>query len=375
MRLHLTGASLIPVSDLSRQNADLLLELESAVNSVLNSGWFIFGENTLRFEAEFADYCQVRHCVSVANGTDALELSLRAAGCQAGSRVATVANAGFYTSTALLAIGARPVYVDIDERLTLSATDLQRVLDQDPEIQIVVVTHLYGQMADMNNICRLVQSRGIKLIEDCAQAHGAELAGKKAGSFGQMSTFSFYPTKNLGAIGDGGAVLTNSDELADKLRLLRQYGWRERYKVECPGGRNSRLDEIQAAILRIKLQHLDNANRQRREIARAYHQAAGSTNLKYPSSGFGTDYVAHLCVAMHPKRDLLADHLRKNGIATAIHYPIPDYRQPIFQSFEHPLPELVLTEKAQREILTLPCFPGMTMDEIHRVSEAIAAFH
>jgi dTDP-4-amino-4,6-dideoxygalactose transaminase len=338
---------------------------------VLNGGWFVLGEQNRSFEAEFASFCGRRHCVGVANGTDALELALRALGCGARDRVATVANAGCYSTTAALALGAIPVFVDVDESLTMAPGDLARTLEQTPGIRAVIVTHLFGQLADVAAIRQVAEDMEVALIEDCAQAHGAVLGGMRAGAFGDLAAFSFYPTKNLGAIGDGGAILCDRDDLADRLRRLRQYGWSERNVVEISGGRNSRLDELQAAILRVKLPHLDRWNTERRRIAGILREAAKQTDLRFPVVSMGADYVAHLCVARHADRDQVRRRLAIAGVSTAIHYPLLDYEQPGLRPLELGTWRLPNSEAAGQEIFTMPCFPGMTSSEIDQVCEAI----
>jgi len=364
----------VPLGDLSRHHEEIDQDILRAMSDVLSSGWFIVGEQHRKFEVEFATYCGRRHGLGVANGTDALELALRAVGCQPGDRVATVANAGCYTTTAVLAIGATPVFVDIDESLTMAPGDLARLLEHAPGIRAVVVTHLFGQLADMVAIRQVIEDRDVALVEDCAQAHGAVAGGVRAGAFGDVAAFSFYPTKNLGAIGDGGAIVTDRDDLADRLSKLRQYGWGEHYLVELPGGRNSRLDELQAAILRVKLPHLDRWNAERRRIAGRLQQAALGTDLRFASVSTGEDYVAHLCVARHPERDQVRRSLATAGVSTAIHYPVLDYEQPVLKPLGLSGCRLPTSEAAQREILTLPCFPGMTDSEIDHVCEAIRRF-
>ncbi|MRR13653.1 DegT/DnrJ/EryC1/StrS family aminotransferase, partial [bacterium] len=259
----------VPFNDPARQVRDLRHELGQALDSVVDSGWFIHGRSHQSFEAAFAEYCGVAACVGVANGTDALEIALRAVGCGPGTEVVTVANAGGYTTTACLAAGATPVFADVDaETLEMSPRALEQVLS--PSTKAVVITHLYGQMAEVEALSALARSRGIAVIEDCAQAHGAVRGDKKAGSFGDLACFSFYPTKNLGALGDGGAIVTDNRELAERCTMLRQYGWAGKYDARIAGGRNSRLDEMQAAVLLVKLPHLDGWNERRRAIAAHY---------------------------------------------------------------------------------------------------------
>lgn len=350
------------------------LDLGAAVQRVLDRHWYVMGAELQAFEAAFAAYCGVAHAVGVANGTDALELALRAVGVQAGDRVFTVANAGFYSSTAIHAIGARPVYLDVDEAtLTLAPAALAQALAAPgPKPAAVVVTHLYGQLADMPVLVPLCQAAGVPLVEDVAQAHGAMRAGRRAGAWGQAACFSFYPTKNLGALGDGGAVLTPDAALDQRLRGLRQYGWSQKYTVALPGGRNSRLDELQAAVLRAKLPWLDAHNAARRQIAARYQSAFADLPLRGPAS-LGEDQVAHLFVLRTPRRDALRDFLRMRGVATEVHYPVPDHRQPA-----HPAPEclgpLPVTEAACATALTLPCFPGLEDAEVDRVIAAVRDF-
>lgn len=358
----------VKLNDLSRTSAELAATIQAAVIGVVDSWWFVHGQQHKLFENEFARWCGLDHAIGVASGTDAIELALRALGCGPGDRVATVANAGGYATLAALAIGCVPVFVDVDQRLNMCPDDLARVFRSCPDIKVVVVTHLYGQLAQMDAIQHVVRAAGIKLIEDCAQAHGASLNGRLAGSFSDAGCFSFYPTKNLGAMGDGGAVVTSDTDVADRLRRLRQYGWGRRYQVELPGGRNSRLDEIQAAILRVKLPHVHQWNTERRRIAKRYHEAAQGTNLSFPSLGCAEDYVAHLCVARHPERDTFRDRLLQRGIATDIHFPFLDVQHECLNLHRRRLP---VAEQASLEVVTLPCFPGMRADEVDCVCDAI----
>lgn len=367
-------AELSPIPLFRATSVEAGLDLGATVQRVLDRHWYVMGAELQAFEAEFAAYCGVDHAVGVANGTDALELALRAVGVQAGDRVVTVANAGFYSSTAIHAIGARPVYLDVDEAtLTLDPAALARALAAPgPKPAAVVVTHLYGQLADMPTLAPLCQAGGVPLVEDVAQAHGALHAGRRAGAWGQAACFSFYPTKNLGALGDGGAVLTPDAALAERLRRLRQYGWSHKYTVALPGGRNSRLDELQAAVLRAKLPWLDAHNAARRQIATRYQAAFVDLPVRGPAR-LGEDQVAHLYVLRTPRRDALRDFLRTRGVATEVHYPVPDHRQPA-----HPAPEclgpLPVTEAACATALTLPCFPGLEDAEVDRVIAAVRDF-
>jgi len=350
----------IPINDIKRHVDGIRGLIAPAVERVLDSGWYIFGNEGEIFEREFAAYCGTHACVAVANGTDALELALRAVGVGAGSRVATVANASFYTSTALLAIGAVPVFVDVDS--TTHLMDLGGLRDVLSErIDAVVMTHLYGLLYDMESLLRITDPYGLPVVEDCAQAHGAVRGGKKAGSFGHAAAFSFYPTKNLGAIGDGGAVVTNDASIAASVRLLRQYGWDPKYHVTVVGARNSRLDKLQAAVLVAKLPHLDQWNARRRDIAARYSRGLRTTRIQVPPIR-GSEYVAHLYIIVCEDREDLRRHLAAAGIATDIHYPVPDHRQRVLA--EGRWPALPVSESLSKTVLTLPCYPEMTDDEV-----------
>ena len=362
----------IPLNSLERHNRALLPQFRTAVDRVLQSGWYILGSEVSAFEKEFADYCGVSDCIGVASGTDALELALLALEVGPGDRVVTVANAGGYSSTAIRAAGAVPVYVDVDPgSMNMSPDSLAQVLD--PSIRAVIVTHLYGQMADMTSLLKIAGDAGIPVVEDCAQAHGASAGGKKAGAHGAIGCFSFYPTKNLGALGDGGALTTGDARLAARLRQLRQYGWETKYCSTVAGGRNSRLDEMQAAMLRIKLPLLDEWNAGRREIARRYTTALAPSKLICPAT-FDDSYVAHLYVCRSTDRDALREHLAAHGVMTDIHYPIPDHLQPAFSDVRQSA-GLPVTERCSREVFTLPCYPELEEDEIRRVTEACLSWN
>ena len=347
------------------------LDLGAALKRVLESNSFVLGREVAQFEAEFARHVGVDDCVSVANGTDALELALRALGVEAGDRVVCVANAGFYSSTAIHLVGAVPVYIDVDEEtLTMAPVALARILETRPAA--VVATHLYGQLAPIEELARLCREAGVPLIEDCAQSHGARYSGKCAGSFSDIACFSFYPTKNLGALGDGGAVLTSDALLAGKVRALRQYGWSSKYQVSVLGGRNSRLDELQAAVLREKLPHLDRQNAERRAIAARYNAAFKALPVRCPVS-VGDDYVAHLYVIRTTQREALRGHLLACGVATDVHYPIPDTLQPAY-GVRRMAEALPVTEAACAAAMSLPCFPGLGADDVEHVIGSMLAF-
>ncbi len=359
--------SRVPLNDLVRQNRQLHEELAAAARRVVERGWYVLGSECSEFEREFARYCGSGDCIGVANGTDAIELALRAADVAPGDLVATVANAGFYSSAAIHAIGAVPVYIDVDETHGISVASLRQAL-AGRGVRAVVVTHLYGRIADIEEIVALCEPLGIPVLEDCAQAHGASRGGRKAGSFGTAGCFSFYPTKNLGALGDGGAITTDDATFAARLRELRQYGWDGKYRVARSGGRNSRLDEMQAAMLRIKLPHLDRWNEERRGLARRYAREMQNPRVRCPND-FGSDNVAHLFVVCCEDRDGFRKHLESRGVSSDIHYPIPDHRQPGYGGgAEVSLPE---TERLSAQIVTIPCFAELAEDEIRQVIQAV----
>ncbi len=359
---------MIPLNDLQRHSLAVADDVAAAMKRVAASGWYILGKEVAAFEQQFAAYCGASHCVGVANGTDAIELALRAAGVAAGSKVVTVGNAGLYSSIAILSIGAEPLFVDIDARTMLISTEKLARLDLSG-VAAIVATHLYGQLADMESILAIAAKHAIPVIEDCAQSHGAMRGGKRAGSFGTLGCFSFYPTKNLGAVGDGGAVTGNDAALIERLKQLRQYGWSKKYTATVAGGRNSRLDELQAAILRAKLPRLDAWNARRRAIGAIYAARIRHPEVRVERTADESD-VFHLYVVRARQRDSLAAHCREQGVGTDIHYPIADHLQPILAG-RLPGAALEETRRACDEVLTLPCFPEMSDAEAHAVVDAV----
>ncbi len=353
------------INDLSRHIKPIESQIGQAIQRVISSGWFILGPEVDSFEVEFASYCGVKYCVSVANGTDALEIALRALNIGNGSKVLTVANAGMYSTLAILATGATPIFVDVESDNMLM--DLSDAIDQidNYKIDAIVITHLYGLVGNIEKLIQIANSKNIPIIEDCAQAHGALKSGKKAGTFGTVGCFSFYPTKNLGGLGDGGAVITNCDSLKDNIKQLRQYGWASKYHATLSGGRNSRLDEIQAAVLRLMLPMLDSWNVRRREIAVLYSKGIIHKEILTPAV-CGNEYVAHLYVIRTTKRNSLMKYLSEAGIPTDIHYPIPDYNQLPCKFFFSEI-RTPITEMQCNQVLSLPCFPEMTDEEIQYV--------
>ncbi|HKE04401.1 MAG TPA: DegT/DnrJ/EryC1/StrS family aminotransferase, partial [Blastocatellia bacterium] len=333
-------------------------EIDEAIQQTLDGGWYILGRQVSDFESEFAGYLGAKHCVGVANGTDALHLALRATGVGAGDAVITVAHTAVATVAAIEMTGAIPLLVDIDPAtFTISPEWVEDAIKSHCDqlhIKAIMPVHLYGHPADMRAICDTARRYDLKVVEDCAQAHGAtihSMGGLKVGVFGDAAAFSFYPTKNLGALGDGGAVVTNDPEVAGRVRLSREYGWRERYVSDQPGF-NSRLDELQAAVLRVKLKYLDEENARRREIAGIYDGQLATTSLRLPESPSGVESVYHQYVARCDERDGLREHLREQGVGTLIHYPVPIHSQPAYQNrLQVHRGALPSTELAARQVL------------------------
>ncbi|MGA2585577.1 MAG: DegT/DnrJ/EryC1/StrS family aminotransferase [Candidatus Aminicenantales bacterium] len=351
-------------------------EIDSAIQRVLNSGWYILGREVESFEQEFAAYIGVHHAVGVANGTDALELSLRACDVGPGDLVFTVSHTAVATVAAIELAGATPVLVDIDPvSYTMDTNSLETALSHLPDgkPKAVIPVHLYGHPADMSSIMKLAKRHDLYVIEDCAQSHGATLEKRKTGGWGDIAAFSFYPTKNLGALGDGGMVVTDNSVLAERVRLLQQYGWRERYISDIPGG-NSRLDELQAAILRVKLRHLDEENAQRRNLAQAYNAVLANTGLSLPKIRPGATHVYHQYVVRLPQRDTLKNYLRTMGVGTLIHYPAPVHLQPAYRDRLPLVASLARTEEIARQVLSLPMFPQLSDDQVRHVGESVVRF-
>jgi dTDP-4-amino-4,6-dideoxygalactose transaminase len=367
----------LPFFDLSRQYRQIQAEIDQAVARVLASGWYIFGEELAAFEREFAAYCGVRHAVGVGSGTEALHLALRACGIEAGDAVITVPNTAVPTVCGIVAANARPVFVDVDpQTYNLDPERLRACLKAQQSryrIQAIIPVHLYGQCADMQPILDLAHEYGLKVIEDAAQAHGAEYNGRKAGSIGQAGCFSFYPTKNLGAYGDAGMVVTNDDAVAQGVRMLRNYGEEAKYQNRIEGF-NSRLDELQAAILRVKLRHLDHWVETRRRHAHLYGELLAGTSLGVPAERPLNRHAYHLYVVRSNRRDELQQHLKSHQIGTSIHYPLPIHFQLAYRHLGYGAGDFPEAERAAREILSLPLYPELSAEEVRRVASAVASF-
>jgi dTDP-4-amino-4,6-dideoxygalactose transaminase len=358
--------------DLAAQHRRLDGELEEAVSRVVASGRFIGGEAVERFEAEFAAACGVRHACGVANGTDALTLALRALGVGPGDEVIAPAFTFFGTIEAILLVGAQPVLVDVDPATgTLDPDRLAGAIGA--RTRVVVPVHLYGHPADMDAILEIATQRGLQVLEDAAQAHGAELAGRPAGSLGHAAAFSFYPTKNLGAWGDAGAVVSSDPELVARVRRLAQHGAGAHRYQHLLAGTNSRLDALQAAVLRVKLARLAQWNEERRARVRAYDQAlAGLSDLAVPRERPRACSAWHLYTVRAADRDGLQAHLAARGIATAVHYPLPVHLQPALAGHAHG--ELPVAERLAREVLSLPLYPELPLESVARVASEVRAF-
>jgi dTDP-4-amino-4,6-dideoxygalactose transaminase len=348
--------------------------IDAAVARVLQGGRYILGQEVEGFERDFASYIGVKYGIGVANGTDALVLALKAIGVGVEDYVATVAHTAVATVAAIELAGAKPLLLDIDPAsFTLDPAALERALAAPPgRIAAVVPVHLYGQPADLDAILPLARRHGARVIEDCAQSHGARFAGRRAGCFGDLATFSFYPTKNLGALGDGGMVVTSDDALAERLKALREYGWRERY-VSDISGMNSRLDELQAAILRVKLVALDADNARRAVIADAYDRALAGSTLAPPQRRPGASHVFHQYVIRSPRRAALREDLAARGIGTNVHYPQPVHLQPAYRGRVALGPGgLAESERAAGEVLSLPMYPQLADAQVERVAAALS---
>jgi dTDP-3-amino-3,4,6-trideoxy-alpha-D-glucose transaminase len=357
--------------NLKAQYLSIQPEIDTAIAKVLVSGQFILGAEVSAFEREFAEYCGVAHAVGVDSGTSAIQLALLACGIGTGDEVITVSHTAVATVAAIEMTGAKPVLVDIDSSCyTLDPSWLAAALTS--HTRAILPVHLYGCPADMDPILAFAREHQLFVVEDCAQAHGAQYHGRMVGGWGNLSAFSFYPTKNLGAYGDGGAILTNDPSLAEQVRALRQYGWREN-RISEQKGLNARLDEMQAAILRVKLRHLSEWNDRRRELAAHYINLLADSGLTLPVELPETRHVYHQFVIRHPRRDDLRAFLAGHGIHTQIHYPHPVHFQPAYR--ELGTKSLPITEAIANEILSLPIYPEMEVEDVRNVCRTILLFN
>jgi len=364
---------MIPFLDLKGINLRHRADLHAALDRVLNSGWLILGKETEAFEAEFAAWCGTKHCIGVGNGLEALQLVLQAWGIGPGDEVLVPSNTYIATWLAVTQCGATPVPVEPDPATcNIDPTRLSAAITA--RTKAIIAVHLYGQTADMDGVMAVARTHGLKVLEDAAQAHGALYRGRRAGALADAAGFSFYPGKNLGALGDGGAVTTADAELAERLRMLRNYGSRLKYHNEIVGW-NSRLDELQAAFLRAKLPTLDADNASRAALASRYQAGlANCPGVVLPVVAPNCEPVWHLYVVRHAERDRLAGHLKARGIDTLVHYPIAPHLQPAYAALGMREGSLPISEMLHRQVLSLPLWPGMTVEEVDAVVEGIRSF-
>ena len=367
-----TAAASIRFVDLQAQIASLEPALGEAIQAVVHRGDFILGEAVAAFEAEWAQYCGVKHAIGVDSGISALELSLRAAGVGAGDEVITQANTFVATAGAILAVGARPVFVDCDAEGQIDVRGVEQAITQ--RTKAIMPVHLYGKICDIDAITLIASRSGVAVIEDACQAHGAALRGRRAGSFGLAAAFSFYPAKNLGCFGDGGIVVTNDDGVAATVRSLRNYGSKAKYEhVALP--LNRRLDTIQAAVLRVKLPHLDGWNARRQYLADAYreHLSTRIPGVRVAPPAEEGRHIYHLFTVQVPERDTLRAKLAADGIETGIHYPIPLHVQPVLTPLRYHAGDFPNSERLAASSLSLPMYPEMPATHVERVAEALQA--
>ncbi len=367
---------MVPFLDLTRQYRRIEGEILSAQKRVLERGNFILGEEVSSFEEEFARCCGVRYGIGVGSGTDALFLGLKAADIGEGDEVITVSHSFIATAMAISRTGAKPIFVDIDPEIyTMDPNMLEDCLKKRKRkrVKAILPVHLYGHPAEMDAIMDIANRYHLMVMEDACQAHGAEYQGRKMGSFGHQACFSFYPTKNLGAYGDGGMVVTNDKRYDERLRLLRRYGEKRKYEHNLKGW-NSRLDEMQAAILRVKLKYLDQWNGERRKKALMYKRMLESTQVRCPAEREQARHVYHLFTIRTKKRNALQVFLREKGIETLIHYPVPIHLQKAYAELGYRRGDLPVTEKVAHEILSLPFYPELTSEEMREVQEQIKNF-
>lgn len=346
-------------------------EYDCAAIHVLASGWYVMGNELNKFEQEYANYTGTKHCIGVANGLDALWIGLKILGIQSGDEVIVQSNTYIATVMSITMNQATPIFVEPDEFFNLDSKAIEAKIT--PKTKAIIVVHLYGQASNMTEIKKIAEKHNLKLIEDCAQSHGAHHGNKMTGSFGDIGCFSFYPTKNLGCFGDGGAITTNDDEIARKVRIYRNYGSEKRYYNQIIGT-NSRLDELQAALLRVKLQYLDELNRKRNEIAHLYLNGIDNAYIQLPKVNTDCEHVWHQFVILSQYRNQLMEYLTSKDIHTIIHYPIPPHLSEAYQSLNFGKGCFPIAENYADEVLSLPIFDEMTLEEVNEVIEVINKF-
>jgi len=362
---------MIPIIDLKREYPQIKTEINEAIQRVLDKQWFILGKEAEKFEEEFSKYVGTKFGVAVNSGSDALYLAVKALGIDSGDEVITVSHTFVSTVDAIVRNGAKPVFVDIDpETYTMDVTQIEGKITK--RTKAIIPVHLYGHPADMDAINAIAKKYNLFVIEDACQAHGSEYKGRKAGSIGDVACFSFYPTKNCGAYGDGGMIVTNSEEIAKKLSMSRNYGQSQKYYYDFVGI-NSRLDEIQAAVLRVKLKHLDEWNEKRRSVAKLYNELLKDSKVILPIEKNYAKHVYHLYAIRSKNRDELQQYLLEKGIQTQIHYPVPVHKQKSYLDLGFNI-HLPVTEKVCNEILSLPMYPWLKKEEIAKIAEVVKSY-
>ncbi|MBI4665266.1 MAG: DegT/DnrJ/EryC1/StrS family aminotransferase [Nitrospinae bacterium] len=363
---------MIPLVDLKAQYAAIRREIDAALQGVLDSCAFIKGANVAAFEREFAGFCGASGCATTGNGTDALYLALRALGITAGDEVITVANTFIATAEAITLAGAKPVFVDtLEGSMLLDPSALESAITS--KTKAIAPVHLYGQPCDMDSVMDIAGRHGLLMVEDAAQAHGALWSGKPAGTLGHAGCFSFFPGKNLGAYGDGGAVISGDQELIRKIGLLSNHGRSDKYLHQMEGV-NSRLDELQAAVLRVKLRYLREWTDKRNRVARLYIEALTGSNVKLPEVDGRSEPAWHLFVIRVGNRDELRARLKEQGVDTGVHYPVPLHLQPAYERFGMPEGSLPVTERHARQILSLPIYPELSGGQVAHVAEIVRKY-
>lgn len=363
---------MIPVVDLRKQYESIKSEIDDAISGVIESMQFVLGPEVVKFEEEFANYCQTKFAFGVNSGTSALHLAMLAAGIGPGDEVITVSYTFVATAAAVCYVGARPVFVDIDpDTCNIDVSRIEAAIT--PRTKAIMPVHLYGNCADMDPILAIAKTHNLLVIEDAAQAHGAEYKGRRAGSMGEMACFSFYPGKNLGAYGEAGAIVTNNEQYADTIRQLRDQGQSEKY-FHTMVGYNYRMEGLQGAVLGVKLRHLDDWNAARRKHAAVYRRELADAGLRLLNEHADYNPVHHIFPLFTSQRDELREHLHSNGIATGLHYPIPVHLQPGYRHLGYREGDLPETERSCREVLSLPMFPELEDGTVRRITDSVRAF-
>ncbi len=363
---------MIPLVDLKKQYETIKPEIDDAISGVVESTQFILGPQVARFEDDFARYCQAKFALGVNSGTSALHLAMLAAGIGPGDEVITVSYTFVATAAAVCYVGAQPVFIDIDpSTCNIDVSKIERAIT--PQTKAIMPVHLYGNCADMDPILDLARRHNLIVIEDAAQAHGAEYKGRRAGSMGEMSCFSFYPGKNLGAYGEAGAVVTNNQQYVDTLKQLRDQGQSEKY-FHTTVGYNYRMEAMQGAVLGVKLKHLDDWNAARRKHASVYRRELSGTGLRMLDESADFNSVHHIFPLFTPQRDELREHLLAAGISTGLHYPIPVHLQPGYRHLGYNEGDLPETERACKEVLSLPMYPELEDETVLRIADSVQQF-